>query len=168
MSHNNQHDHGVGFWMTIAFIVVHIVQISILLTLLKNFNFVDPALYDAVVDQKSLDAMHVAAQLGRFDMASMVLAMIGIFISLAAIFAFLEVRSRSVRVAEESARAEAKIVAERVAKEAAEQSMKPVANRIVEEFFDNRGIDFNKLAVDYGIIPEDLNGIAAALESEAK
>lgn len=147
------------------FVLLHIMQIIAIVMLFKEYHFVDPALYEAVKDQKSVDAMHVASQLGRFDMVSLILSMIGIFISLAAIFAFIEVRSRSVRVAAETAEREAA----RVAQEVAELQIRPEASRIIEEFFDRKGIDLNKLPTKSGTMSQDAGGdIASALEGKTQ
>lgn len=87
------------FWR-VAFSGLHIFAYIAIFMLYRDYHFVDPALYEAVKDQKSADAFHVASQLGRFDFASMILGCVSIFIALAAIFAFLEIKNR----AEESAR----------------------------------------------------------------
>lgn len=92
------------FWR-IAFCVAHIVSLVAIFMLYRDYNFVDPALYEAVKDQKSLDTLHVAVQIGRFDLASFFLGTVAILIALAAIFAFVEVKSRAERVAEEAAKA---------------------------------------------------------------
>jgi len=88
----------------IAFIVAHLIEGVLLWTLLKDYHFVDPALYDEVKDKTSLDAIRVASELGRFDLASMFLAGISILLGVAAIFGFVEVRFRSEKRAEEAAR----------------------------------------------------------------
>lgn len=72
--------------------------------LLKSYHFVDPALYNEVKDQTSLDAIRVASELGRFDLASMFLGGISILLGIAAIFGFVEVRTRSAERAEATAR----------------------------------------------------------------
>jgi len=88
----------------IAFIVAHLVEGVLLWTLLKDYHFVDPSLYHEVKDKTSLDAIRVASELGRFDLASMFLAGISILLGVAAIFGFVEVRFRSEKRAEETAR----------------------------------------------------------------
>ncbi|MDR9820595.1 hypothetical protein RJJ63_14965 [Rhizobium hidalgonense] len=88
----------------IAFIVAHLIEGVILWTLLRDYHFVDQSLYNEVKDKASLDAIRVASELGRFDLASMFLAGVSILIGVAAIFGFVEVRFRSEKRAEEVAR----------------------------------------------------------------
>lgn len=88
----------------IAFGIAHLIQFVLLFTLLKDYHFVDPALYSSVKDTESLNAIHVAAELGRFDLASMFLAGVSLLLGVAAIFGFVEVRWRSEKRAEDAAR----------------------------------------------------------------
>jgi hypothetical protein len=110
----------MSFWMRMAFFCAHVIEFVLIIALFKDYHFVDPALYEAVKDQKSLDAMHVASELGRFDMVSAYLGVFSIFIALAAIFAFVEVRTRAEKAANEAATA---IVNEKV-KALFEEAMK--------------------------------------------
>ena len=61
------------------------------------------------------DAVTCAAQTGRLDLVSALLACIGILLVLGGIFGFLNIRTKASSVAQEVAREEAKKVAESVA-----------------------------------------------------
>jgi hypothetical protein len=144
----------------IAFIVAHIVEGVVIWALFKDYHFVDPAIYNEAVKSGNADAIQVAYQIGRLDLASMFLAGISVLLGLAAIFAFVEVRSRAIRNAAETA----KLEATRVAQEVAELQISPEASRIIEEFFDRKGIDINALPRKSDKMASDAAEIAAALE----
>lgn len=134
----------------IASIVAHVVQCAIILTLLKEFHFVDPALYDEVMAAKSNDVIHVASELGRFDMASLLLGIVSILIALAAIFGFAEVRWRSEKKAEETAR----LVVEQKVPALFNEALK--ARGSLREFsIDIGGIDEKKLMAKASEIKRD-------------
>lgn len=146
----------------IAFCVLHIMQVVALFILFKDYKFVDPALYEAVKDAKSLDVFSIAAQLGRFDLAALFLGGTSIIIAIAAIFGFLEVRSKSVRVAIDTATMQAA----KTAQEVAELQIRPEAERIIEAFFERKGIDLDQLPTKSGNIQPESKDIASALESK--
>lgn len=138
------------------------MQIISILILYKDYRFVDPALYEAVKETKSLEVINVAAQLGRFDLAAMFLGGTSIIIAIAAIFGFLEVRSKSVRVAIETAT----LQAAKTAQDVAELQIRPEAERIIEAFFERKGIDLDQLPTKSGNKQPDTTDIASALESK--
>ncbi len=146
----------------IAFCVLHVLQVVAIIILFTDYKFVDPALYDAVKDAKSLDVFNVAAQLGRFDLAALFLGGTSIIIAIAAIFGFLEVRAKSVRVAIDTAT----LQAAKTAQEVAELQIRPEAERIIEAFFERKGIDLNQLPTKSGNVQSDDKDIANALESK--
>ncbi|ANL52884.1 hypothetical protein [Rhizobium phaseoli] len=149
----------------IAFIVAHIIEIIVIWTLLKDYHFVDQSLYQAVETTKSSDALHVAVQLGRFDMISIFFAGVSILIGIAAIFGFAEVRSRSEKRAEEAA----KPIAAQIARSVAENEIRPEANRLIEDWFERKGIDVSKLPKreSESAASEDINqNIADAFEDK--
>jgi len=84
------------------------------------------------------DATHVAAQLGRLDLVSLLLAIIGVVWLLGGVFAFLNFRAiakkqatdEATKIAEEVAERETKTIAKKVAKEIA----KDVARRVAEDY----------------------------------
>lgn len=131
----------MGSAWRIIFLTSHICQWFFIVCLVKQYPFVDRALYEKVHDASFPDTFSIAVQIGRFDFATLLLTVLGITLTLAGIFGFVEVRSRS----EAAAIAAAKPIAHKVAKETAESEIKPEASRIIEEFFDRKGIDINKL-----------------------
>lgn len=146
----------------IAFCVLHILQVVAIAILYTDYKFVDPALYEAVKDTKSLDVVNVAAQLGRFDLASLFLGGTSLVIAIAAVFGFLEVRSKSVRVATEVA----SLQAEKTAQEVAELQIRPEAERIIEAFFERKGIDISQLPTKSDKIAGEGADIAKSMESK--
>ncbi|MER8509135.1 hypothetical protein [Mesorhizobium sp. M0199] len=90
------------------FLALHVATIVFLIAVLKQYHFVDPALYEAVKDAKSADILELASQLGRFDLVSMLLGMFGILLGLGAIVGFSELRFRAREVAGETAQIEAR------------------------------------------------------------
>ncbi len=69
------------------------------------------------------DAISVAAQMGRLDLISALLALIGIALVLAGVFAFMHFRDVAKKTACEESEKHAKIVAERVANEYIQQEL---------------------------------------------
>lgn len=70
------------------FMAVHIAQWFVIAFLLADKPFVDRDLYLDVLKSGDKDALNVAAQLGRLDMASLSLAMLGLILAASAIFAY--------------------------------------------------------------------------------
>lgn len=100
------------------------------------------------MDAGPIDAIQQAAQLGRLDFASLLLAMVGILIALAAVFAFLNLR----RVAKERATE----VATSISGEIAEK----VANEYLQEELPN--ILSSNLELFGGVRDQSADGIADA------
>lgn len=88
----------------IFFTVSVIMQWIAIWILFGDYHFVDPALYEQVKSKASLDAISVASQIGRFDLASMFLAIVSILLGIGGIVGFIEVRFRTGKLAEETAR----------------------------------------------------------------
>ena len=65
----------------------------------------------------SQDAIAIASQLGRLDLVSLLLAVIGLILVIGGVFAFLNLRSVAKKVACEEARERAKEFAEKAANE---------------------------------------------------
>ncbi|MBB4064522.1 hypothetical protein [Gellertiella hungarica] len=125
-----------------GFLVSHLCQWVFIICLVKQYPFVDRSLVDAIGRaQIAPDTYAIAAQIGRFDLVSLLMTVLGIVLTLAGVVGFVEVRSRSESVAREAAGS----VAARVAKETAENEIAPEGNRLIENFFDRKGIDLNKL-----------------------
>lgn len=70
------------------FLALHIVQSVIIAILLANKPFVDPALYKDVKSTADADVLNIAVQLGRLDLASLSLALVGLILAGSAIFAY--------------------------------------------------------------------------------
>lgn len=70
------------------FIALHVAQVGFIAFLVTERPFVDPALYASVKNTGDLDALHVAVQIGRLDVASLGLAFIGIILAVTAIFSY--------------------------------------------------------------------------------
>lgn len=116
----------------------------VLMTMFKDYHFVDPALYDTVVEKKSKDALDVAAQLGRFDLVSMLLGIIALLIGIMAVSGFWMIRGAAVkaaedaavRVAEEVATAQAKRAAEAVAQGYLAENVPRLVQTMVKSYMD--------------------------------
>ena len=70
-----------------------------------------------MTEEQSCDAVCLAAQLGRLDLISALLAIIGLAIVLGGVFAFMNFKSIARRQAEKEAKEVAAAVAERIANE---------------------------------------------------
>jgi hypothetical protein len=70
------------------FSALHIVQFVFILVLVADKPFVDPALYKDVKSTGDADVLNIAVQLGRLDLASMSLALVGLILAGSAIFAY--------------------------------------------------------------------------------
>ena len=104
---------------------------------------------DAIkMDATSADAILQAAQLGRLDLVSLLLTVLGIFIALAAFYAFVNVH----RIAKK----QATDVAETVSREIAENA----ANRYLQEELPN--ILSSNLELFRGVGDQSADGIAEA------
>ena len=95
-------------WIPI-FIALHMAAFVFLGSIVADYHFVDPEKLSVVRKQESLDVVQVAAQLGRFDLVSLLLTVFGLVAVLGGLFAFGFVRGESSAVA----RATAEEVAER-------------------------------------------------------
>ena len=100
------HDLGVEMWRPINF-TLHAMWFVAFIVIAQDYHFVDPALYDAVLEAKSRDAFSLAVQLGRLDFLNSVLAILALVIAGGAIFGIIEVRKGAQLKAEEAAREEA-------------------------------------------------------------
>lgn len=70
------------------FFALHIVQFIFIGVLLTKKPFVDPALYKDVKSTADADVLNIAVQLGRLDLASMSLALVGLILAVSAVFAY--------------------------------------------------------------------------------
>lgn len=100
--------------------VLHIMQVVAIIILFNDYHFVDPAIYESVKNAESKNVLHVAAQLGRFDLVSMLLAVVTLFLGIIALAGFWMIRGAAVRAAENAAREEIKTNASHYIKEMAE------------------------------------------------
>ena len=113
-----------------------------------------------LIDQatQATDAIHLAAQVGRLDVVSAVLALFGLLIGLAAIFGFIEVRNRAKEAATE--------VAKSVAREVAREEGIPEARRAALDWLQSSGIDWQKLAALAPVSEDGDQRFADALNDE--
>lgn len=124
-------------WRPINF-TLHAMWFAAFLVLAKDYHFVDPTLYDAVLAANEREVFSLAVQLGRLDFLNSVLAILALVIAGGAIFGILEVR----KGAEVKAEAAAKVVAEgisaKVAEKEVERILPSVVRRMVEEAEEER------------------------------
>jgi len=85
------------------------------------------------------DAIHMAAQLGRLDLVSTLLAAIGLVIVVAGIFAFINLRAIAKRVAIAEARDTSQEVAERVTNEYLQEELVNILKEY-KDFFSSSDI----------------------------
>ena len=104
---------------------------------------------------QSADAIHLAAEVGRLDIVSLILAGFGMLIAILAVAAFFEIRSKAKQIATE----EARIAATRAAREAA----RPEAARVTVEWLEQSGIDWQKLAALAPVARQSSQDFADAL-----
>lgn len=97
--------------------VLHIMQVVAIFILFNEYHFVDPALYESVKSAESRDVLNVATQLGRFDLVSMFLAVVTLFLGVIALAGFWTIRGAALRAAEAAAREEVKNSAEKYVKQ---------------------------------------------------
>lgn len=95
------------------FVALHITAFVLIAVIIRANDFVDPAIFRAIDESGSKDAIHAAAQLGRLDIVSLILAMFGILLGLLAVFGFAEIRVRAREVAQECAETEARALMEK-------------------------------------------------------
>jgi hypothetical protein len=101
----------------LTFAVLHVLQLVLLAVLVKDYHFVDPALYDTIKTQDGRDVLYVASQLGRFDLVSLFLGAGGLFLGAAALGGFWMVRSAAVSAADAAAREESNTLVPKLARE---------------------------------------------------
>lgn len=70
------------------FAALHLCEAIIIAFLLYRYPFVDKSLYQDVKSSHDANVLNIAVQLGRLDLASMALALVGLIIGASAIFAF--------------------------------------------------------------------------------
>lgn len=82
--------------------------------LLDRFNELDRAIEDyqsvmerALQKQQALDSVQTAAELGRLDVVTIILAVLSVVLAVGALIGFIEVRTKALQVARDSAREEA-------------------------------------------------------------
>jgi len=92
------------WWRPINF-ALHSCWLIAFIVLVKDYHFVDPALYDAVLGAKQRDVFALAVQLGRLDFMNSVLALLALVIAGGAVFGILEVRKAAEMRAESTAKA---------------------------------------------------------------
>lgn len=63
------------------------------------------------------DAVHMAAQLGRLDFISALLACVGVVLVIGGVFAYIDLRATAKRIAREEARKQTEEAVERIANE---------------------------------------------------
>lgn len=81
---------------------LHICWFFALIVLARDFHFVDPTLYDAVLRAQEREVLALAVQLGRLDFLNSILAILAIVIAGGAILGILEVRKGAQLRAEEA------------------------------------------------------------------
>lgn len=86
-----------------------------------------------------LDSTHAAAQLGRLDLVSLLLAAIGLVLILGGLFAFFNFRAVAKQQAEVEAARVAKEVAERVANEYLQKEL-PDVMKAYREMMDSEAV----------------------------
>lgn len=101
------------------------------------------------------DTIAVLAQLGRFDLVSLLLAVLGLFLALGGVVAFLNYRSVARRHAQEEA--------ERVAKEVAEKA----ANEYLQSELPSLIKEYREL-IGYNLSDEEADKIAGAQEGDGR
>lgn len=148
----------------IIFAFLLCLQIAVIALLLSGYHIVDPALFDRVRATGSVEALDVAAQLGRFDLVSMFLGIIALLIGVIALCGFWMIRGAAMRAAEVAAKTEAKEqaekVAERVARTYLEENTPKLVSSMIQSFKD---ASFTPpLAV--GLTPEEVQEVTAEAE----
>lgn len=124
-------------WRPINF-TLHAMWFVAFLVLAKDYHFVDPTLYDAVLASKEREVFSLAVQLGRLDFLNSVLAILALVIAGGAIFGILEVRKGAEIKAEAAARAVAEGVSAKVAEKEVERLLPSIVRRMVEETEEER------------------------------
>lgn len=123
-------------WRIFTFIWMLCITVAVI-TLYNDYNFVDPALYKTVEKDGGNDTLKVAVQLGRFDLVSMLLAIVTLLIGIFAVSGFWMIRGAAIKAAEEAALAEAKKQSEATAKETAEKIARAYLEEKTPELVEN-------------------------------
>jgi hypothetical protein len=89
------------------FLALHIATIILVTVLLTGHQFVDLSIYksasNSLAKGQVVDAVSLAAQLGRLDLVSALLATIGFLVGVAGIVGYTEIRNRAIREARDAA-----------------------------------------------------------------
>lgn len=88
---------------TALFAALHLVTLLLLVAVISDYHFIEPALMAEVRAQDGLDTIAVASQLGRFDLVSLLLAAFALLALLGGLFAFGYVRGESYATARQAA-----------------------------------------------------------------
>lgn len=115
-------------WRPVNF-TLHILWFFAIVVLAQDYHFVDPTLYDAVLEAKTRDAFSLAVQLGRLDFLNSVLAILALTIAGGAVFGILEVRKGAEIKAEEAARVAARDYLDRHARTMFDQAVKAMGSK---------------------------------------
>lgn|GEM_PF-4316063 len=148
------------------FTFVWLLSLSIVvLTLFKDYHFVDPAIYDRVVDTGSKDALDVAAQLGRFDLVSMILGIIALLIGIMAVSGFWMIRGAAVKAAEDAAVSASRSVADKqattVAELVAQGYLAENVPKLVDSMLKSILATAPTVAPETGLTPEEVQEVTA-------
>lgn len=85
---------------------------------------------NSLKDATSPDAIEIAAQLGRLDLVSLLLALVGLVLVAGGIFAFINFRG----IARKQAKQEATEIAKKIAEQVANQYMQDEGARLVKNY----------------------------------
>lgn len=127
----------MGMGWRAFFAALHVVAFVLIGCLIAKDGFVDPAMYDEAKKASTVDALHLALQVGRLDIVSLMVAFYAIFAGVAAVFGFIEVRQRAVTVAGVAAEEEAK--------------------RLIQDFLDNKAPGIIREHVEFLTPPMNSN-----------
>lgn len=116
----------------IGFLASHIVQWVMIITFIYGKGLVTQNVVAAAANKP--DALALASELGRLDLVSVLLAVLGITMSLAGVFGFVEIRIRSEAKATETAKAVALPAAREVAQDAIQVAQRKMDELIVQQF----------------------------------
>lgn len=84
-----------------------------------------------------VDAIHLAAEVGRLDIVSLVLALLAILLGFSALIGYWAIRSAAIAASREEA--------SMIAKKVAEQEAVPEARRATIEWLQSQGIDWSRV-----------------------
>lgn len=150
--------------LSAIFVLLLFLQIFIVVILLSGYHIVDPALFDRVRATGSVDALDVAAQLGRFDLVSMFLGIIALLIGVIAVSGFWMIRGAAMRAAEVAAKIEAKEQAEKVAERVARTYLEENTPKLVSSMVQSLKDTSLTLPPDIGLTPEEVQEVTAEAE----